>query len=556
MSKKILIIGLDGTTFNFIDPLIAKGRLPVLAKLMKEGIRSPLETIFPPITSAAWTSFITGKNPGKHGIFEFIQRRQGQARETAANATQRSGKALWDLFSEENRPAISTNFPVTYPPSPINGVMISDFMTPRGRRDISQPSAVLAELEAKFGPYKLYMTETYARGNVDNVLKELHEELDYKSKVNCYLMQKYDWRLFVTHIWGTDRCQHELWHIFDDTHPRHDKQEAKLYRERIYEYWDTVDREVGNMLSAAGEDAAIFIASDHGFGPAYTYCAFNIWLMQEGFLKLKPDAFTRLKKLMFSLGLTPEFAYTLLRNPLLKSLRPSRGVGTQKSKVGLINKFFLSFNDVDWSKTTAFSKGNYGQIFVNLKGREIDGSVAPGEEYERVRNQVIEKLRQIKDPKNNGRLIGPIYKREETFSGEHLTDAPDICFLPEDMSYVSLGSLDFMSNRFMVKSFGNSGTHRLHGVLIAKAKELKSNFSLSNAHITDAAPTILHLANLPIPPDMDGKVLSEIFTEEFLRNNPVRIGKEASRGQVAAAEFSDEESEEVRARLHELGYMG
>lgn len=556
MSKKILIIGLDGTTFNFIDPLIAKGRLPVLAKLMKEGIRSPLETIFPPITSAAWTSFITGKNPGKHGIFEFIQRRQGQARETAANATQRSGKALWDLFSEENRPAISTNFPVTYPPSPINGVMISDFMTPRGRRDITQPSAVLAELEAKFGPYKLYMTETYARGNVDNVLKELHEELDYKSKVNCYLMQKYDWQMFVTHIWGTDRCQHELWHIFDDTHPRHDKEEAKLYRERIYDYWDTVDREVGNMLSAAGEDTAIFIASDHGFGPAYTYCAFNIWLMQEGFLKLKPDAFTRLKKLMFSLGLTPEFAYTLLRNPLLKSLRPSRGVGTQKSKVGLINKFFLSFNDVDWSKTTAFSKGNYGQIFVNLKGREIDGSVAPGEEYERVRNQVIEKLRQIKDPKNNGRLIGPIYKREETFSGEHLTDAPDICFLPEDMSYVSLGSLDFMSNRFMVKSFGNSGTHRLHGVLIAKAKELKSNFSLSNAHITDAAPTILHLANLPIPPDMDGKVLSEIFTEEFLRNNPVRIGKEASRGQVAAAEFSDEESEEVRARLHELGYMG
>ncbi len=556
MSKKILIIGLDGTTFNFIDPLIAKGRLPVLAKLMKEGIRSPLETIFPPITSAAWTSFITGKNPGKHGIFEFIQRRQGQARETAANATQRSGKALWDLFSEENRPAISTNFPVTYPPSPINGVMISDFMTPRGRRDITQPSAVLAELEAKFGPYKLYMTETYARGNVDNVLKELHEELDYKSKVNCYLMQNYDWQMFVTHIWGTDRCQHELWHIFDDTHPRHDKEEAKLYRERIYDYWDTVDREVGNMLSAAGEDTAIFIASDHGFGPAYTYCAFNIWLMQEGFLKLKPDAFTKLKKLMFSLGLTPEFAYTLLRNPLLKSLRPSRGVGTQKSKVGLINKFFLSFNDVDWSKTTAFSKGNYGQIFVNLKGREIDGSVAPGEEYERVRNQVIEKLRQIKDPKNNGRLIGPIYKREETFSGEHLTDAPDICFLPEDMSYVSLGSLDFMSNRFMVKSFGNSGTHRLHGVLIAKAKELKSNFSLSNAHITDAAPTILHLANLPIPPDMDGKVLSEIFTEEFLRNNPVRIGKEASRGQVAAAEFSDEESEEVRARLHELGYMG
>ena len=556
MSKKILIIGLDGMTFNFIDPLIDKGRLPTIAQLMKEGVRSPLETIFPPITSAAWTSFITGKNPGKHGIFEFIQRRQGQVRETAANATQRSGKALWDLFSEEHRPAISTNFPITYPPTAINGVMISDFMTPRGRRDITQPSSVLAELEAKFGTYKLYMTETYAKDNVDNVLKELHEEIAYKSKVNCHLMKNYDWELFVTHIWGTDRCQHELWHIFDDTHPKHNKEEAKLYRERIYQYWDTVDREVANMLEAAGPDTAVLIASDHGFGPAHTYCAFNIWLMQEGFLQLKKDALTRLKHLIFSLGITPELAYTILRNPLLKSLRPSRGVGTQKSKMGLINQFFLSFNDVDWSKTTAFSKGNYGQIFVNLKGRELAGSVSPGEEYERVRNQVIERLKQLKNPKTGGKFIGPIYKREETFSGEHLPDAPDICFLPEDMSYVSLGNLDFMSNRFMVNSFGNSGTHRLHGVFIARAKELKSNFRLTNAHIIDAAPTVLHLAGLPVPEDMDGVVLSDIFTEEFLKNHPIRVGKAASRGDVAAAEFSEEESDEVRARLHELGYMG
>src|SRR5689334_4754277 len=142
-------------TFNFVDPLIAAGRLPTIAKLMKEGVRSPLETIFPPITSVAWTSFITGKNPGKHGILEFIQRRRGQTRETAANAAQRSGKALWDLFSEQGRHVISTNFPVTYPPSKVNGCMISDFMTPRGRRDITHPPELLNELETLFGPYKL-----------------------------------------------------------------------------------------------------------------------------------------------------------------------------------------------------------------------------------------------------------------------------------------------------------------------------------------------------------------------------------------------------------------
>ena len=555
MSRKILVIGLDGITFNFIDPLIAQGRLPNLAKLMAQGVRSPLETIFPPITSAAWTSFITGKNPGKHGIFEFIQRRQGQTRETAANSTQRSGKALWDLFSEQQLPVISTNFPITYPPTPVKGLMISDFMTPRGRRDITHPPELLAEIEAKFGSYMLYMTQTYARGNVENVINELFEELEYKSKVNCYLLQKYDWNFFVTHIWGTDRCQHELWHIWDASHPKHDPEEARLYKDRIFSYWEAVDKATGEMIAAAGSDAAIFIASDHGFGPAYKYCAFNIWLMQEGFLKLKKDAATRFKKMLFSLGITPELAYKISRSPLFKSIRPARGVGTQKSQVGLINKFFLSFNDVDWQQTTAFSKGNYGQIYVNLQGREPQGSVAPGADYEKVRSQVIARLKMLKDLQGKP-FAGPIFRREETYVGAHLTDAPDICFLPADMSYVSLGNMDFMSNQFMVDAFGNSGTHRLHGVLIASAPEIKPSLRLSNAKIIDVAPTILHLANLPIPADMDGQVLTDIFTEEFLRTHPVHFGADADRGEVAAAEFSEEESDEVRARLHELGYMG
>ncbi|MBL8149774.1 MAG: alkaline phosphatase family protein [Blastocatellia bacterium] len=555
MSKKVLIIGLDGMTFDFVDPLIEQGRLKTLSRLMSEGVRSPLETVFPPITSAAWTSFITGKNPGKHGILEFIQRRRGQNRETAANSTHRSGKALWDLFSEEGRRVVVTNFPVTYPPTRVNGFMISDFMTPKGRRDITHPPELLQELEAKFGSYKLYMTETYAKGNVDNVLTELFEELNYKSNVNCYMMKNYDWDLLVTHIWGTDRCQHELWHIIDPSHPKHDKEEARLYKERVYDYWDSVDREVERMIEAAGSDVAVFIASDHGFGPAHKYCAFNIWLLQEGFLKLKQDAMTRIKQMLFSMGVTPELAYKLSRNPLLKPLRPSRGVGTQKSKVGMLNKLFLSFNDVDWARTTAFSKGNYGQIFVNLKGREPEGSVDLAD-YEKVREKVIAKLRAIKDPKSGGNLIDPIYKREEIYSGEHFEEAPDISFLPKDMTYVSLGNMDFMSNKFMVNSFGNSGTHRLHGVFIAHAKEFNSSLRLPNARIVDAAPTILHLSGIAIPKDMDGRVLTEIFSKEFLTQHPVKIGDAAERGNTEDANFSDEESEEVRARLHELGYMG
>jgi predicted AlkP superfamily phosphohydrolase/phosphomutase len=555
LSKKVLIIGLDGMTFSFVEPLIAAGRLPTLARLMAEGVKSPLETIFPPITSVAWTSFITGKNPGKHGILEFIQRRQGQTREIAANATQRSGKALWDLFSEQGKRVIVTNFPVTYPPTAVNGYMISDFMTPRGRRDIAQPPAVLEELEQQFGAYKLYMTQTYARGNVDNILRELHEELQYKSNVNCYLMKKYPWDMLVTHIWGTDRCQHELWHIVDETHPRHDRQEAANYREKVWEYWDEVDREVARMMDTAGPDTTVIIASDHGFGPAYKYCAFNIWLLKEGFLQLKTDAFTRLKRALFEFGFTPELAFKISRWSLLQRARPARGVGTRKSSVSRLNQLFLSFNDVDWQRTTAFSKGNYGQIYINLQGREMAGSVAAGTEYERLRENIIAKLRQLKDPATGQPLIGPIFKAEEIFKGQHLSEAPDVCFLPQDMSYVSLGSMDFTSNQFIVPAFGNSGTHRMHGVFIAWGPDLK-NCQLPNAQIIDAAPTILYLSGLPVPSDMDGRVLTEIFQESFLQQHPLRRGEAATYQAGAMAEFSEEESEEVRERLRELGYMG
>lgn len=554
MARKILIIGLDGMTFDFVDPLISQGRLKTISRLINEGVRTPLETIFPPITSVAWTSFITGKNPGKHGILEFVQRRKGQTRETAANASQRSGKALWDLFSEHQQRVVVTNFPVTYPPAKVNGFMISDFMTPRGRRDITTPPELLDELESRFGPYKLYMTETYAKGNVDNVIKELYEELEYKSKVNCYMMKQYDWNMLVTHIWGTDRCQHELWHIVDTNHPRHDKEEAALYRERVFEYWDAVDKEVANMIEAAGPDAAVFIASDHGFGPAHRYCAFNIWLMQEGFLQLKKDAMTRIKKLMFDLGITPELAYKVSRSQLLKKARPARGVGTQKSKVNMLNQFFLSFNDVDWSRTKAFSKGNYGQIYVNLKGRDPEGSIEPGPEFEKVRDEIITRLKKLRDDDGNG-LIGPIFKSEDMYSGEHLSEAADICFLPKDMKYVSLGNMDFTSNKFIVDAFGNSGTHRLHGVLIGHAPEIK-HIRLNNAQIIDVAPTLLHLADIPIPEDMDGRVLTEIFKDDFLRARPVRFGAAAERDRVVETEFSEEESEEVRERLKELGYLG
>ncbi len=554
MSNKLLVIGLDGASFNVLDPLIEKDYLPNIGALIATGSRADLETTFPPITAVAWSSFMTGKNPGKHGIFEFVRRDHHSKRELAVNASFRQGRAIWDLLSDAGKRVVVHNFPCTYPPHEINGLMIADFMTPRGRRDFTYPVSLLKEIEEEFGSYRLHLSQTYAEGNVEAVLDELFDELEYKAKVAEYLMTRYEWDAFFQYFWGTDRIQHELWHIIDEAHPRHNKEEGKRYRDRVYDYFKRVDEIVGRLIELAGSDPLVLIASDHGFGPVHKYCSLNIWLLQEGFLKLKSDAMTRAKKLMFSLGLTPEFAFKLVKKIPLGRLRPARGVSSQPGASKLLGKFFLSFNDVDWSSSKAFSKGNYGQIYVNLEGREPNGVVSKGE-YEAVRDEIIERLRALVDPLTGRPWVAEVFRREDIYNGPLVEDAPDIAFLPADMRHLALGNADFTSNKFMVDAFGISGCHRMNGVMIAHGEAIKAGSTIE-AGIYDIAPTLLYLLGEGVPDDMDGRVLTDAISEEFLNANSIRLTAEGDSTQSRELEFSPEENADVIDRLKQLGYIG
>ena len=555
MSNKLLVIGLDGASFDVLDKLIDKQYLPNIAGLIRGGARGNLETTFPPITAVAWSSFMTGKNPGKHGIFEFVRRDQHSKRELAVNASFRQGRAIWDLLGDAGKRVIVHNFPCTYPPRPVNGLLIADFMTPKGRRDFTYPASLLEEIESQFGSYRLHLSQTYSEGNVDAVLDELFDELEYKAKVTEYLMTRYDWDAFFQYFWGTDRIQHELWHIIDDRHPRHNKTEADAHRDRVYAYFKRVDEVVGRLIELAGADPLVLIASDHGFGPVHKYCSLNIWLLREGFLKLKSDARTRLKEAMFKLGLTPELAFKIVKSLPLGPLRPARGVSNQPGASKLLSTFFLSFDDVDWSRTTAFSKGNYGQLYVNLKGREPNGSVDESE-YAKVCESIITKLRALKDPISGETWVGPVFRREEIYNGPLVDQAPDISFLPADMRHLPLGNADFTSNKFMVDAFGISGCHRMEGVLIARGEGVKQGCAIDSATIYDVTPTLLYLLDQSVPDDMDGRVLTEMISDEYLRDNTIRLSANGNVEQSSELEFTPEENADVLERLKQLGYIG
>ncbi|MBI3654381.1 MAG: alkaline phosphatase family protein [Acidobacteria bacterium] len=559
MSKKVLFIGLDGSTFDVLDPLMQQGLMPRLQRFIEDGVRSPLETTIPPITPTAWVSFATGTNPGKHGIFEFLLRRKGSGKlpDMPVSARVRDGLPFWDILGNQGKPAIVTNMPVTYPPTMTNGVMVADFLTPRGRSDFTFPESLRQEIEAQFGEYQLYITEVYTPGNVDKILDQLFAELEYKTKVNLYLMQNYPWEIYVTHYWSTDRFQHELWHLLDQTHPFFDQKEHDAHIGRINEYWSAVDATLGQLFDAIGDDTTVFMGSDHGFGPIKKFLCFNVWLLNEGLLVLKRDALTRFKKALFRLGLTPDLAYRSAMKLGLAHLRLSVGVSNRSSLMKLANSLMLSLDDVDWSRTVAFSKGNYGQMFINLKGREEHGIVEPGAEYERVLQDLTTRLKQLTDPETREPLIGDIWRREDLYSGAHTDESPDLQFLPTDMTNKPLGTLDLTSNKFITPVYGNSGDHRMHGIMIGRGPDLQKGLRFHTARIIDYAPTILHAFGAEIPADMDGRVWEEIFTEEYRRANPVRKSDASVyEGSSDMELMSDEESEEIRERLRSLGYLG
>ncbi len=248
------------------------------------------------------------------------------------------------------------------------------------------------------------------------------------------------------------------------------------------------------------------------------------------------------------------------------------GFGGLKRKVvrgqgqGLLKTLFLSFADIDWANTAAYSLGNVGQIYLNVAGREPFGSVQPGAEYDRLRQEMMDRLGQLTDPVTGEAVVEAVYRREEVYSGEQLEHAPDIVFMPRRLEYFGFGEYEFGSNQIVEPmKRGISGTHRMNGIFLAYGDNIRPGATPDKAHITDLAPTILYMMGLKPPDHMDGRVLQEIFQETFqpALSRPLNEWQgdyygngNGSNGDGFGDGLTEEEKEIVAERLRDLGYVG
>ncbi|MBI5034116.1 MAG: alkaline phosphatase family protein [Chloroflexi bacterium] len=554
--NKVIVIGLDGATFDLIKPFIAQGKLPTFKKLMDSSAFSELRSTVPPVTASAWSSFMTGKNPGAHGLFDFMQRREGSYDLAPVSVRDRDGKAVWDLIGDAGGKVIVMNVPVTWPPQPVNGLLVTGMLTPRNADNYTYPKELAEELRRAIGDYIVYSDEVYSKGRGEIFLQALKHSADQRVKAAEYLMQKYPWDFFMLVFPETDTVSHGLWSSYDPSHHEHDPAEAAKFHDGILEIYQHIDGLLNRLITNHESPVTVLLMSDHGHGPVRNFLYVNNYLAERGFLKFKRNLGSQLKRIAFELGITPRKIYQLLITIGLGKLR--RTLDKRRGGRGLLKRFFLSFGDVDWSRTTAYSIGYIGEVHINLKGREPQGIVNPGEEYERVRDDVIKSLCELKlrpersnaESKDGLPLVEYIWKKEEIYRGAHLAEAPDILFLPRNLETIAFGDFEFGSNKVIQPSFGVSSSHRMNGIFIASGAGVKNAGEFSGAQLPDLAPTILHLMGLPVPTDMDGRVLSEALAD----TRAVEFGG-TSEGSTTTEGYSDEEEKEVMERLQDLGYI-
>jgi predicted AlkP superfamily phosphohydrolase/phosphomutase len=563
--NKVLVLGLDGATFDLIKPWAAAGYLPTLKRLMEEGAHGSLRSTTPPMTGPAWTSFATGVNPGKHRLYDWITRDEGQYTFSPVTALDMEAPTLYTLLSEAGRRVCALNVPMTYPPTPVNGVMVSGLPAPSTKVQITYPPNLYQEILEAVGDYILYPDpgQAYSEAGVDAFLTRLYRTTDLRVQTLDYLRSREVWDFAMVVFNGTDTISHAMWKYMDKTHPLHDPAAALKYGNAIRDYYSYLDGKLARYVDELPDDTTLVVMSDHGFGPFHKFIHVNNWLMQEGFMATNRGLLTGLKHTMFRQGFSPMNVYDTMMRFGLGALKREvvRGQGQ-----GLLKTLFLSFEDIDWSRTQAYSLGNVGQVYLNVVGREPQGCVQPGADYQRVREEIIAKLQTLRDPQTGELVVESIYRREELYQGDFLEKAPDIVFLPRRLEYFGFGEYEFGSHK-IIESMrrGISGTHRMNGIFMAYGAAIQAGSVVENASLYDLAPTILRLMDEPVAEHMDGRVLQEVLTPDVAaalaqrraaRSQSSNKNGAAGGKSYGAETMSAEDKKLLADRLRSLGYVG
>lgn len=536
LSDKLLIIGLDGATFDVLEPMMAAGRMPNLKRFIESGVAGVLHSTKPPITPAAWTTFMTGKGPGRHGIVDF-EKYDPQNHSLSFNSTfEIREKTLWELLSEKGLRVGSVHVPMTYPPTAVNGFMISGFETPSIEAEFTWPRELKQEILRVMPGYNY---KTNWRRSALGGQAVLKENLDYISasfeqgwQLSHFCGEKYGWDVMMVVFKLVDNLQHKAWKYLDPRFIPRYPAEAGL----AAQCFGHLDDALRKLFAYAEEnDACVLIMSDHGHGSLEGKAQPNLLLKDWGLLALR-SAWGQAGQR------AAHWLHRLTKGRVTRFEQGNRGIDRDLA--------------VDWSRTKAcvMHAGIYGFLYINLKGRGPVGIVEP-REYEALRDELMRRFRSARARDREGREIAifpEVYKTEELYgcTREDRPDMPDLLLSPQP----GLAVIRKIRGTHPVRWSSESrleGTHRVEGIVAMRGPCINRGRRIEG-NIVDITPTVLAMLGLRVPIDMEGRVLEDAFTVSptIEREPPVRREIE-EHGEV----YSEADRRTLEKRLSELGYL-
>jgi len=434
-------------------------QLPNIKRLVSNSIYGAMKSTIPAITCPAWVSMMTSANPGRLGLYGF-RNRSGYDYEglSFANSNTIRQDTVWDILSKTGKKVVMIGVPMTYPPKPVNGCVVTCFMTPDTKCDYTYPHELKAEVESVSNGYILDVGE-FRSDNKDPILRTIYDMTEKRFRLTRHFIRSKEWDFFMVVEMGPDRIHHTFWKYFDQYHPKHIR--GSQYQNAILNYYKYLDEEIGDTLKLLSDDTLILVVSDHGAKKMVGGICINEWLIQNGYLKLVqyPSETTQFNKLI-----------------------------------------------VDWENTMVWGEGGYyGRIFMNVKGREPKGIIAP-QHYEHFRNELIRNLEDLRD--EHGRNINTkVFKPEDIYT-ECNGIPPDLIVYYGDLSWRSIGSV---GNRTIWASENDTGpddaNHSQYGIFIMRNGRSQYGVRREGVTLYDVAPTILNYMGVKVPEDMEGKVL-------------------------------------------------
>lgn len=539
--RRLMVIGLDAATFDVIDPMVEAGELPNLKRLFDAGSRGPLRSTTPPITSQAWATAFTGVNAAKHGLWEFVERVDSY-RLRLVNGTFRRAPAVWDYLSTGDHTVGILTVPFTWPAQPVNGFVVSGFDSAGRERGMTYPDDLMDELRRRFGKLELNQKAPTDKNGVIDV-ESVRRAVAQQTEIALWLSERFDPDLFVAVYMAIDHAQHYSWTDWEERGV--DSRLAEVYR--IH------DAATGALVEAAGPDCDILVMSDHGGGRLTRTVNLNGWLAGEGFLSYAEGLSLRRGE---EIGRQAVFKLLQGRRFLPRSWRnfaKQRAPGL-RDRAHELKEYTL----IDWPKTRAFAYGYMGSVVVNVRGRERNGTVDPGDDYDRVCAEIAARALELTDPETGERIVEAVHRRESLFNGPELEKVPDLIFEFKNYEWAGKGNLQQRTETIWdavnPDGFALVGGHRAQGIVALAGPSARAGGTI-NASIEDIASTVMYLMGEPVPLDFEGRVIEEGLNQGLLERDPPRYGDSDHVELAAIQTYSPEETAEVEDRLRGLGYV-